>query len=202
MSSLTPTARVILGMLKLGMRTGYDVKKAIDTSTRFFWTASYGQIYPELKRLRKAGLVRAKQVPRGRVKRTVYSLTPKGERALHEWLTDSENVIFEVRDEGLLRLFFGDILSRKEVLANLRMQEQLFELVLARFREIEVDAREGFADETQHYPYFALRYGLDLITWSRDWYAEAARRVEAGESLVELEDDEAAGRKGRLGAAG
>jgi PadR family transcriptional regulator AphA len=200
MSSLTPTARVILGMLKLGVRTGYDVKKAIDASTRFFWTASYGQIYPELKRLRKAGLVHAKQVPRGRVKRTVYSLTPKGERALHEWLTDSENVLFELRDEGLLRLFFGDVLSREEVLANLRMQEQLFELVLARFRDLEVDARGGFADETQRFPHLALRYGIDFITWSRDWYAEAAHRLDAGEPIVELEDDVPAGREERVGA--
>ena len=67
MSSLTPTARVILGMLKLGVPTGYDIKKVIDDSTRFFWTASFGQIYPELKKLRKAGLVRAKDEPRGKV---------------------------------------------------------------------------------------------------------------------------------------
>ena len=170
MSTLTPTARVILGMLKLGVRTGYDVKKVIDTSTRFFWSASYGQIYPELKRLRKAGLVRAKEVPRGRVKRTVYSLTPKGERALHDWLTDSEDVLFELRDEGLLRLFFGDVLSDEEILENLRVQEQLFELVLDRFREIEVLAREGFADESQRYPHLVLRYGIDFITWRRDWH--------------------------------
>ena len=89
------------------------------------------------------------------MKRTVYSLTPKGERALHEWLTDSENVLFELRDEGLLRLFFGDILSKEEVLANMRMQQQLFEMVLVRFREIEVNARDGFAEEGQRYPYLA-----------------------------------------------
>src|SRR5438128_1656186 len=134
MSSLTPTARVILGMLKLGVRTGYDVKKVIDTSTRFFWGASYGQIYPELKRLRAAGLVRAKDEPRGQVKRTVYSLTAAGEKALHEWLTDTETFTFEMRDEGLLRLFFGDALSREEIVANLRAQIGLLDLVLARFR--------------------------------------------------------------------
>ena len=39
------------------MRSGYDIKKAIDIATRFFWSASFGQIYPELKRLQKAGLV-------------------------------------------------------------------------------------------------------------------------------------------------
>jgi DNA-binding PadR family transcriptional regulator len=201
MSSLTPTARVILGMLKLGVATGYDIKQVIDGSTRFFWTASYGQIYPELKRLRKAGLVRAEQAPRGKVKRTVYSLTPKGEKALHDWLTDNENVLFEIRDESLLRLFFGDLLSPEEVIANLRTQQQIFELILQRFREIEVDAKEG-AEEGQVYPYVALRYGLDFITFARDWYAETARRLEAGESLVELQDDEAAGRKAGLGAGG
>jgi DNA-binding PadR family transcriptional regulator len=201
MSSLTPTARVILGMLKLGVATGYDIKRVIDTSTRFFWTASYGQIYPELKRLRKAGLVRAEQAPRGKVKRTVHSLTPKGEQALHDWLADSEDVLFEIRDESLLRLFFSDLLSRDEVIVNLRTQQHVFDLILERFREIEVDAKAGVA-EGRVYPYVALRYGIDFITFSRDWYAETARRLDAGEPLVELEDDEAAGGKARLGPAG
>jgi DNA-binding PadR family transcriptional regulator len=201
MSSLTPTARVILGMLKLGVPTGYDIKKVIDGSTRFFWTASFGQIYPELKRLRKAGLVRAKEEPRGKVKRTVYELTPKGEEALREWLTDRENVIFEIRDESLLRLFFGDVLSQDDVLANLRMQQLIFDLVLQRFREIEVEARAGI-EEGREYPYLVLRYGLDFITWARDWYAEVERRLVAGEPLFELEDDEAGGGERRLGAAG
>jgi len=198
MSSLTPTARVILGMLKLGVATGYDIKKVIDFSTRFFWTASFGQIYPELKRLSKAGLISAQHEPRGKVKRTVYSLTPKGERALHDWLTDSEDVLFEIRDESLLRLFFSDQLTRDEVIANLRTQEQVFEQVLERFREIEVEAKEGVA-EGRLYPYVALQYGLEFIAWSRDWYAEKARRLEAGEELVELEDDETAGGKAGLG---
>ena len=201
MSSLTPTARVILGMLKLGVATGYDIKRIIDDTTRFFWTASYGQIYPELKRLRKAGLVTAREEPRGKVKRTVYELTPTGEEALRGWLTDRESVLFEIRDESLLRLFFADMLPKEDVLANVRMQQLLFERVLERFREIEVDARAGVA-EGREYPYLALRYGIDFITWARDWYAEVERKLEAGEPLIELDDDEAAGRKPRLGAAG
>jgi PadR family transcriptional regulator, regulatory protein AphA len=200
MSSLTPTARVILGMLKLGVPTGYDIKKVIDGSTRFFWTASFGQIYPELKRLRRSGLVRATQVPRGKVKRTEYELTPKGEEALREWLTDRENVLFEIRDESLLRLFFSDMLTRDDVLANVRMQQRIFELVLERFGEIEVDARAGVA-EGREYPYLALRYGLDFITWARDWYADVERRLEAGEPLFELDDGEPGGGEPRLGAA-
>ena len=54
---LTPTARVVLGMVAHGRRTGYDIKRAVETSTRFFWGASFGQIYAELERLLSAGLV-------------------------------------------------------------------------------------------------------------------------------------------------
>ena len=41
------TARVILGLQQFSPRTGYDVKRVTDFSTRFFWRASYWQIYPE-----------------------------------------------------------------------------------------------------------------------------------------------------------
>ena len=202
MSSLTPTARVILGMLKLGVLTGYDIKKAIDTSTRFFWGASFGQIYPELRRLRDEGLIKGEDVPRGQVKRTVYSLTPAGEQALQDWLTDTESFTFEMRDEGLLRLFFGDALSPEEVVANLRAQQGFLELVLARLREIEVDARTGFAAEDQLHPYLALEYGIGLITWMRDWYAKTEQHLAAGKPLLELDHDEPAGRERRLGPTG
>jgi PadR family transcriptional regulator AphA len=184
MSSLSPTARVILGMLKLGIRTGYDIKKAIDISTRFFWGASYGQIYPELKRLADAGLVRARAQPRGKVKRTEYTLTRKGEAALEEWLTSPET-IYELRDEGLLRLFFGDVLPKEQVLANLRARRETFERYLEHFRGIEVDARTGFADESQLYPYLTLTYGIGLLEWSIAWYAETERRLEEGQPLTE-----------------
>lgn len=185
MSTLSPTARVILGMLKLGLRTGYEIKKAIDTSTRFFWGASFGQIYPELHRLHEAGLVDASDQPRGKVRRTEYTLTPAGERALHDWLTSPEGAIFEIRDEGLLRLFFGDVLDREEVLANLRAQRDFFDFVLQRFREIEVEARTGFADESQLHPYLALQYGLGFVEWSRNWYAETERRLAAGDPVFD-----------------
>jgi DNA-binding PadR family transcriptional regulator len=198
MSTLTPTARVILGMLKLGIHTGYDIKKAIDTSTRFFWGASFGQIYPELRRLSDAGLIKGRPDPRGQVKRTAYSLTPKGERALHDWLTDSESFTFEMRDESLLRLFFGDALSREEVVANLHARVAFLDMVLERFREIEVDARTGFSTEDQLYPYLALQYGIGLIIWMRGWFAQTAEQLVAGKALLEIEHHVPGGREAGL----
>ena len=41
---LNSVAKVILGLLSREDRSGYDIKLAVDESTRFFWAASYGQI--------------------------------------------------------------------------------------------------------------------------------------------------------------
>src|SRR5437764_14542839 len=83
--TLTPTAYVILGMIRLGRATGYEIKQLVDVSTRFFWAASYGQIYPELKRLEERGLVESEPQPTGGRARTEYRRTVAGERALDEW---------------------------------------------------------------------------------------------------------------------
>ena len=48
---LSSTAYVILGMLSWRPMSGYEIKALVDRSTRFFWAASYGQIYPELRKL-------------------------------------------------------------------------------------------------------------------------------------------------------
>ncbi|MDQ2700516.1 MAG: PadR family transcriptional regulator, partial [Actinomycetota bacterium] len=69
---MTPTGTVILGFLSEGEKSGYDIKSQVDTSTRFFWTASYGQIYPELKRLKEAGLIEEAGAPTGERRRIAY----------------------------------------------------------------------------------------------------------------------------------
>jgi PadR family transcriptional regulator, regulatory protein AphA len=181
MSNLTPTARVILGMLALGARTGYDIKRAIDLSTRFFWGASYGQIYPELHRLEERGLVEATDDPRGGRRRVSYSLTPAGESALRDWLLGGNPLLFEIRDEGTLKLFFGDLLEEKDVIANLRAKQAWCELSLGMFRELEPQARTGFFEDDQLYPYVSLLYGIELLEWMRDWCGRTAARIEAGE---------------------
>jgi len=168
MSSLTPTARVILGLVALGPRTGYDVKRIADSSTRFFWGASYGQIYPELRRLEEAGLVEASEEPRGRVRRRVYRITKEGARAVQEWLREDETA-FELRDEGLLRLFFRDLLPDDEVLELVRRRRAWFELSATMFREIgqELDVED---DDV-------LRYGIELMEWNATWFAELEQRL-------------------------
>ena len=119
MDALSPTAYVILGMVSKTPRSGYEIKAVVDGSTRFFWAASYGQIYPELKRLSEAGLVVGRDAPTGGRRRTVYAITDDGERRLADWLRQPP-ATFEMREEGLLKLFFADLLPPAEAVEIVR----------------------------------------------------------------------------------
>src|SRR5258708_14274892 len=103
-TALAPPAYVVLGMIHLGRRSGYEIKQAVELSIRFFWTISHAQIYPALESLEKAGLIRGRSDPRGRLPRRVFTVTRTGKAALKAWLTRDEPLPYELRDIGLVKL--------------------------------------------------------------------------------------------------
>lgn len=179
MSNFSPTARVILGFLRLEAQTGYDIKQVTDRSTRYFWGASYGQIYPELRRLEESGLVRSRDEPRGAVPRRVYELTEAGVQAFDEWLHASGPDRFELRDEGLLRLFFADDLDPEALLTLVRRRRAWCELSATEFREIEAHFG-GLGDTTYG---AVLDYAIESMEWNSRWFAELEERLSRGETL-------------------
>jgi PadR family transcriptional regulator AphA len=170
---LSPTGRVILGMIAFGKRTGYDIKTFVDKTTRYFWAASYGQIYPELKRLEDRGLVRGRPEPSGGRARTVYELTDAGTAALEQWLGSEEEPSYELRDEGMLKLFFSDSLPERriEIVRAIRERE---ERDLTHLRSIEPHASRGPAGS-----YLTLQMGIGLTEWTIKWCEATERRLAA-----------------------
>lgn len=166
----SPTAYVILGMISREPRSGYEIKALVDDSTRFFWAASYGQIYPELKRLAKEGLAEGLDAPRGERKRTVYAINAAGRAALEEWLAQRPNT-YETRDEGLLKLFFAGALPLEQAARILQsMREHRLGLV-KRLRAMEPKALE----KEDPFPLMVLRGGIEF----NEWYADWCERMEA-----------------------
>jgi DNA-binding PadR family transcriptional regulator len=172
---LSPTAYVVLGMLRNQPRSGYEIKQVVDQSTRFFWAASYGQIYPELRKLAKAGLVEGTSEPRGGRKRTVYKLTTAGRKELRRWLAE-EPTVLELRDEGLLKLFFAGV-SPERAAGIIDAKRRLHETKLSRLRELERQVED--ASERDPFPYLVLRHGIALSEWTVSWCERAARELRA-----------------------
>lgn len=172
--ALTPTGRVILGMIAFGRRTGYDIKQLVDKSTRHFWAASYGQIYPELRRLEQQGLVRSRSEPSGGRARTVYELTDEGERALRDWLTSDAELTWEMRDEGMLKLFFSDYVPVERRLELIRAMRALQERKRAQLCQLDTNSPEMRPGQR-----LTLELGLGLTGWLIDWCEETERSLAA-----------------------
>ncbi len=172
---LTPTARVILGMIALGKQTGYDIKQLVDKSTRHFWAASYGQIYPELRRLEEQGLISGQPEPRGGRARTVYTLTPAGHAAFAEWLADTDVASpFEVRAESMLKLFFSDAATPEQRIENLRSMRDTHTRTLA-----QLEAVRNATPDMPTGPQLTLELGIGLHSFIVEWCEQAERRLQA-----------------------
>lgn len=164
MEQLSATAYVILGMIRKEPRSGYEIKAAVDGTTRFFWAASYGQIYPELKRLSEAGLIAGIDSPTGGRRRTVYEITADGEEELRTWLRQPPGV-YEMREEGLLKLFFAEALPREEAVEIVRAMRAHRLQTAAQLRAIEPMAEE----QEDPFPLIVLRGGIEFTEWFADW---------------------------------
>jgi PadR family transcriptional regulator AphA len=150
---------VVLGMVSLGARSGYEIKQDVDRSIRFFWTISQAQIYPSLERLERDGLVSGREQPSGRRRRRVFEITEAGRVALRAWLADTGPIPFELRDVGLLKLFFAGASPPTEAgelleAVRRRSQERVETLTAIRPAAAEVDAQGN------SYPLLTLELGI------------------------------------------
>lgn len=163
---LKPSSYLILGMLERGVETGYAIKRTVDLSTRFFWSASLAQVYPELAALEEDGYVLSANEPQGARPRKVYRLTDKGRAAYRAWLRSERTPHLEFRDEGLLRLFFADAMPPEEAL-------ELIKRLRSRAEEIGRDFRSEIlpvAESVGGFPLIAAREGADYFGWRASWF--------------------------------
>ncbi len=110
----------ILGLLSWRPMSGYEIKKFVENALSFFWSESYGQVYPTLKALVDAGL--AKKLPRDGLgsRRQRYSITERGKRELAKWLS-SPSEPPKSRNEFELKFFLNSSRPQKH---NLKLVEE------------------------------------------------------------------------------
>ena len=158
-ATLNPSDYVVLGMTGFGARSGYEIKRTVERSIRFFWTISPAQVYPSLTRLERAGLLTGRDEPQGNRPRRVYTPTDEGARALRDWLASSEAMPFELRDIAMVKLFFADALNpadAHQLLAQVRARsEERAETLEAIRPDAEAAARAG-----NNHPLLTLEMGI------------------------------------------
>lgn len=120
--ALKPISYVVLGILAArGPSTSYEMEKLVGTSISFFWTFPHAQLYREPQRLAGLGLLDQEQAEGGRRQR-VFTITQRGREVLEEWLASPGHYEVEIRDLALLKLFFGQLTDRQNLVALAHQQ--------------------------------------------------------------------------------
>jgi PadR family transcriptional regulator, regulatory protein AphA len=174
------TPNALLGLLSLRPMSGYDIRQMVSQSIGNFWSESYGQIYPGLKRLAAAGLVeREVERQRGRPDRIVYSLTPTGRKRLREWLKVPVAQTVP-RNELLLKTFFGVEVSSKVTREHVEAFLHVQKGAIKTYAAIAKTLKKHNAGEPQ-LPYW-------LMTLSYGQHSSAAMVKWCNETLKELDE--------------
>lgn len=155
---LTATSYIVLGLLARagGGATPYALKQMAARSVGNFWSLQHAQLYTEPERLRQAGLVEEERETGGR-RRRLYTITAAGRTALDEWRATPADEPGELRDPGLLQLFFGAE-PRRLAPAQLALHAAKLDEYLS--------VQERFADEMPAGERLALGAG---IAHEREW---------------------------------
>jgi DNA-binding PadR family transcriptional regulator len=115
---LSTTSYAILGLLAVRPWSTYELTQQMDRSLGRIWPRAQSKLYEEPKKLAANGYARAKEERVGDRPRTVYSITPKGRRALASWLQEPA-AGFVLESEHLLKIFFAENGTREDALATL-----------------------------------------------------------------------------------
>lgn len=165
---LSTTSYAVLGLLTFGDHSGYDLMKLAERSIAYFWAPTKSHLYGELKRLSRLQYVAERHIEqKDRPDKRIYSITDSGRQALVDWMSNSEVAPEPVKSELTLRVFFGHLVDRATLLAQIKEMRRHAHKELDQMRAIE----RTIKDEPElFYPYLTLRAGLAIkrakIRWA------------------------------------
>ncbi|MBO6506618.1 MAG: PadR family transcriptional regulator [Kordiimonadaceae bacterium] len=155
----------ILVALSGGPKSGYDVAKQFDQDMGFFWRAQHSQIYRELGKLKKNGLVDAEEVQQsGKPNRVVFTINEKGRESLYKWSREPSRSA-KFKDTFLVQLYALDSIDMDAFRQNLQRRLELCQDLLLEYetKHRALEHSDTLADQGKQ---LALDAG---IRWSREW---------------------------------
>ena len=163
---------VLLGLLSHEPMTGYEMKKRLDTSLRFFWGGSFGSIYPTLNQLEKEGKVTKENASENGREKISYSITGIGKEALKEWLEKPAEKD-EIRYETLLKLFFGNEIGFAGTKEHIERFENKCRNELQILQIFAENLSHVLSDDTHKHYYLTVRFGIRTYESYLTWCEEA-----------------------------
>ncbi len=151
---------LVLGMLKLAPAHGYELRVRVREELGPAWRVASSQLYAWLHRLEEQGLIQSSTVEApGRPPRTVYALTPAGEKRFWAWLLADPLTERRPRGTFLVRLYFLNRFSPELLPEYVAREREALER--RRKRLLELDTRgDPFREEVRRLRLLQVEGGL------------------------------------------
>lgn len=163
----------LLGLLREGPASGYDLLRVFRMSLNTAWPASQSQVYTELTKLAEEGLLSASaEGPRGRKE---YTLTEAGLAELHSWLVQTKPDLHP-RSEALMRVFLLGALTRDEARNYLHWLADSNAKEAAALKALE-DSIEWDDQDLSFHGHLVLEFGKRLRAMAEEWARWAADQI-------------------------
>ncbi len=170
---LTTTSYAILGLLAVRPWSTYELARQMDRALGWFWPRARSKLYEEPKKLVALGMAKATEEAVGRRRRTVYSITAKGRRALAVWVrAPGEGPVLEF--EALVKVFFAEHATRTDLLQTLTRLRTWLEDRAVESQGIPQEYLEGRGPYPERLPWLILtgrfldEFDLAVERWL-DW---------------------------------
>lgn len=176
---------IALGMVLEVDLTGYDIKKIIENSIGVFYKASFGSLYPALKKLEKKGVLTTYEEPLGGRQKIFYHITEDGKQEFFNWLSTPMD-IFEGTNTHLSKVYFFDNLP-----SEIR-ERQLFEYeinninYLKKLLDLEKEFNKMENNDLFYYKLSTLYYGICITQKTIQW-CQHIRMQKPLSNLIESE---------------
>ncbi len=186
-AQFTPTSYLVLGLIaREGPSTPYDLKRHVTATIGHFWSFPHALLYKEPPRLAGLGLLTEKREQDGR-RRRLFTITGAGRLTLRQWLGRPARQPTELRDLGLLQLFFADLepasARRKIAREQLAQHEaQLGKYEVGLQSEPEVGRRGSVSPTVEHWRGVTLPMGLLYERAAVEFWAIVASQKEKTDS--------------------
>ena len=174
---LTTVSYTVLGLLRLRPHTPYELAGQVKRLA-VFWTSAESVVYEEPKNLVAHGLAQATTEQNGKRSRTVYTITPAGERALSAWMSTPSGGP-QIQFEAMLRVLFADAGTKAELLAAVDVIATWAAMTRANGEAISRDYLEDqapYAGRT-HIVALTMAYQMHFVRAVQDWAEWAARQI-------------------------
>ena len=161
---------IVLGMVHSKELTGYDIKKSIENSIGNFYKASFGSLYPTLKKLTGKGYLSMAEEMQGSRQKKYYKATEEGKAVFIKWL--SSPIDLSTSGEAqIAQIFFYGTLPKEIRDSRLLEYEFFIKQNLHQFQAVAKGIPEDGLSDEDYYGvstlYLGIQSGLNTLRWLR-----------------------------------